>query len=288
MSVAGPTARRRRLGATLVELRDSARKTQRDAADLLGCSVGKIVNIEKGRSGVKKAELEKLLEFYGTDAEQQHVMEELRKQGAKRGWWSTYGLPDWVKPFVGFENDASSVRNFELGIIPGLLQTEPYARAVHLTARHLAPPGTVDKRVAARLERQRRLTATPPLELWAVVDEAALHREVGGPAVMTEQLEHLLRMGQLPNVKIQVLPTNAGAHGSMSGPICVFSFADPAEPDIGWLEHPLGGNIVDDPGDVATMAMLFDDLREAALGVRESTRLISALVNERGGGGEDA
>ena len=121
-----------------------------------------------------------------------------------------------------------------------------------------------------------------------MVDEAALHREVGGPAVMSEQLEHLLRMGQLPNVKIQILPTNAGAHGSMSGPICVFSFADPAEPDIGWLEHPLGGNIVDDPGDVATMAMLFDDLREAALGVRESTKLISALVNERGGGGEDA
>ncbi|GDY31959.1 helix-turn-helix domain-containing protein [Gandjariella thermophila] len=288
MSVAGPTARRRRLGATLVEMRDAANKTQRDAADLLGCSVGKIVNIEKGRSGVKKAELEKLLEFYGTDPEQQQVLEELRKAGARRGWWSTYGLPDWVKPFVGFENDASSVRNFELGIIPGLLQTEPYARAVHLTARHLAPPGTVDKRVAARMERQRRLTATPPLELWAVVDEAALHRMVGGPEVMTEQLEHLLRMGQLPNVKIQVLPADVGAHGSMSGPICVFSFADAAEPDIGWLEHPLGGNIVDDPKDVATMATLFDDLREAALGVRESARFIAAMVNERGGGGEHA
>jgi transcriptional regulator with XRE-family HTH domain len=279
------------LGAQLRQLREAKGLTRAAAGYTIRASESKMSRLELGRVSFKERDIRDLLMLYGVEApDQRDGLLSLAKQANEPGWWHRYSdiLPNWFEAYVGLEETATLIRTYEGHLVPGLLQTEDYARAVMLAG---APEriGRGGRAVAQATNGSQALLALSDApRLWAVVDEAALHREVGGPAVMTEQLEHLLRMGQLPNVKIQILPTNAGAHGSMSGPICVFSFADPAEPDIGWLEHPLGGNIVDDPGDVATMAMLFDDLREAALGVRESTRLISALVNERGGGGEDA
>ncbi|GGM33759.1 transcriptional regulator [Longimycelium tulufanense] len=277
----GPTARRRRLGAMLVELRERAGKYQKEAADLLGCSVGKIVNIEKGRSGVKKAELVMLLDFYGAyDSELRDFLEVLRKDGTKRGWWSTYGIPEWARPFIGFENDAVSARNFEPLLIPGMLQTKEYALALHQAAGHLVSPEVVDRRVAVRLERQRRLSDDAPLHFWAIIGEEALRRPVGGYTVMAGQLQHLAAAGRQRNIKIQVLPTQVGAFPAMSGGIYLLSFADESYPDVGWVEYPVGGSLIDEPRDVLTMSAVFDDLRALALGVRESAKMVSSIARE--------
>jgi hypothetical protein len=135
--------------------------------------------------------------------------------------------------------------------------------------------------VSARLVRQQRLTERPLLELWAVIGEGALHRQVGGPKVMADQLGHLLNVVELPNVKVQVLPFGAGAHGAMSGPLTLLDFADPADPSVAYLEYPVGAHLVDDPDMIATLAMLFDDLRDQALSTRESAELIAHLRQQK-------
>ncbi|MGQ0840449.1 helix-turn-helix domain-containing protein [Actinokineospora sp.] len=281
MASGGRTARRRRLGATLVALREKAGLTQRDAAAELDCSVGKIVNLERGDAAGKKAELETLLRFYGAAEDQFATLEVIRKEGAKRGWWSTYNLPEWAKPVVGFESEAVSARTFQPILIPGLLQVEHYSHALHTSARQLTPTADVDRHVAARKTRQQRLTSQLPyLELWAIIGEEALRRPVLSADGMANQLDHLVEMGKAPHVKIQVLPIAAGAHPAMSGSIYLMSYEDPEDPDIGWVEHPLGGFVVDDPKGVTTLSMIFDDIRAAALSVRDSARLIAKIAEE--------
>ncbi|RJQ78768.1 XRE family transcriptional regulator [Pseudonocardiaceae bacterium YIM PH 21723] len=276
----GPSVRRRRLGAELRRIRESAGRQMKEAASLLGCSMGKISNIEQGRYGVKKQELQALLSYYEVEPEVCAVLEDLRREGAKRGWWSVYGLPDWFKPYVGLESDAASVRSFELELIPGLLQTEAYARQVHVAVTRMVAPQDVERQVTARMERQRRLTGPEPLELWAVISEAAVRRQVGGPEVMIEQLEHLRTLAAQPNIKIQVLPFSAGAHGSMSGPFSILSFPEPTDPDVAYIEYPVGGNCVEEPRDVHRFTILFDDLRYAALSSRDTDTLFGAIVKE--------
>lgn len=277
----GPTVRRRQLGAELARLREAAGMTTRDAAEVLGCSVAKIGHLERGRYGVRKAELASLLSVYSASAEVCEVLEEMRREGSQRGWWATYRLPEWAKPFVGLESAASSVRTFELELVPGLLQTEAYARAVHTAGRHLTKPEDVEKRVSARMARQRRLTEPPSvLELWAVMSEAAICREVGGSEVMQEQLHALLELAALPNVKVQVLPFAAGAHGAMSGPLTVLSFPSHTDPDVGYQEYPVGGHLVEDVDAVARMSVIFDDLRAAAMSTRESAQLIARAAEQ--------
>ncbi|APU22281.1 helix-turn-helix domain-containing protein [Actinoalloteichus sp. GBA129-24] len=276
----GPTARRRRLGSLLTEVRTAAHRSVQDAADQLDCSEGKIRNWETGRSGIKKVELSALLDYYGAPEDVRGQLEELRREGAKRGWWSTYRLPDWFKPYVGLEQAASEVRNFEIELVPGLLQTEAYAREIHSTGRHITDPADIDKRVAARMARQQRLTAEPPLELRAVVAEAALHRRVGSADVMAEQLDHLIALSKLPNVIVQVLTYEAGTHPSMTGGFTVLSFAEPTDPDVGFADNPLGGHVIDEAADVAALNFMFDELRSLALPTQDSLRLVTTIHGE--------
>ncbi|APU15683.1 DNA binding protein with helix-turn-helix domain [Actinoalloteichus fjordicus] len=276
----GPTARRRRLGTSLTELRASARRSLAEAAEHIGCSAGKIRNWEAGRSGIKKFELTALLDYYETPERVRSLLEELRREGAQRGWWSTYRLPEWFKPYVGLEQAASEVHNFEIELIPGLLQTEAYAREIHSAGRHITDPADVEKRVAARMERQQRLTAPVPLELRAVVSESALYRQIGGPAIMTEQLHHLRRLGRLPNVILQVLPNSVGTHPSLAGGFTLLRFVEQADPDVGWSENPLGGHVIEDRDDVAALTFMFDELRGLALSKRETAQLIARIVAE--------
>jgi transcriptional regulator with XRE-family HTH domain len=280
MASGGRTARRRRIGSILVALREKAGKTQRDAAAVLDCSVGKIVNLEHGDTAAKKAELETLLRYYGAADSQIETLEVIRRESAKRGWWSTYNLAEWAKPLVGFENEAVSARSFQPILIPGLLQTEAYSRALHMSARQLTPEPNLEKHVAARTKRQQILAAKSPLELWVIIGEEALRRPVLTADGMTEQLDHLVELGRSPHVKIQVLPISTGVHPAMSGSIYLMSYADPQDPDIGWVEHPLGGFVVDDPKGVTTMSMIFDDVRAIALSVRDSAMLIATIADE--------
>lgn len=264
----------------LTKLRNEAGYTTTQAAEHLGCSESKIRHWETGRSGAKKIELEALLTFYGASTAVREQLEETRKDGAKRGWWASYRLPSWFAPYVGFETDATKVRNFELDLIPGLLQTEAYAREVHRVGRNSIDTAAIDKSVAARLERQRRLTTEPRLELRAVIAEEALRRAVGGPQIMREQLQHLVERAELPNVIVQVLPFSAGAHASPHGPFVVLSFDSPEDEDIGFTDTPLGGHVIDEPSDVTTLAHLFDEIRSVALPAPESTALLRNIATQ--------
>ncbi|AOS63832.1 helix-turn-helix domain-containing protein [Actinoalloteichus hymeniacidonis] len=276
----GPTARRRRLGTSLAELRSEAQRSLNEAADHIGCSAGKIRNWEAGRSGIKKFELTALLDYYRTPQAVRGLLEDLRREGAQRGWWSTYRLPEWFKPYVGLEQAAVEVRNFEIELIPGLLQTKAYAREIHSAGTHITDPSDVEKRVAARMERQQRLWADEPLRLSAVVSEAALHRQIGGAEVMAEQLHHLRSLGRLPNVVLQILPSSVGTHPSLAGGFTFLRFAESADPDVGWTENPLGGNVIEDRDDVATLRTMFDELQRLALSKRDSTRLLARMLAE--------
>jgi transcriptional regulator with XRE-family HTH domain len=276
----GPTAGRRKLAAELRSRREAAQLTTKQAADVLGCSVQKIGHLERGENVIKKAELAALLDAYGADPEDRPVLEEIRVQAAKRGWWVTYRLPEWAQPLIGLESDASRERTYELELIPGLLQTKDYAHSVYAAGRHLVAPEHVDQQVTARMVRQERLTGDGPLELVAVISEGALRRVVGGPASMAAQLDHLLEISKAPNVKLQVLPFEAGQNGAMSGPVTILTFPDQDSPDIGYIEHSLGGEVIEDPSAVAALTTLFDDLRDHALSSRDSARVIEQVRKE--------
>jgi transcriptional regulator with XRE-family HTH domain len=277
------TARRRQLGTWLRKLRTDAGYTPTDAATVLDCSEAKIRHLEAGRSGAKKVELKRLLEFYGASDDVRAQLEETRKDGAKRGWWASYRLPSWFAPYVGFETDATEVRNFELDLIPGLLQIEQYAREVHRVGRNSMDTEAIDKSVAVRLERQRRLRTEPLLELRTVIAEEALRRTVGGSEVMKDQVEHLVEMAQLPNVIVQILPFSAGAQPSPHGPFVVLSFEDPEDEDIGFTDTPLGGHVIDEPPDVTALRHLFDELRSVALPAPDSGALLRSIATEYDG-----
>jgi transcriptional regulator with XRE-family HTH domain len=276
--MAGPTIRKRQLGAALRQMRTDAGETREQTAVIIGCSPTKVTYLESGRNVIGKTELIVLIQHYGADAaEKLEALEELRQEAGKRGWWSTARLPEWLANYVGLETEASSVRSFELELIPGLLQTEQYAREIH--ALRGQPPDDLERRVKARLRRQERLTASDPLQLSALISEAALARCARQPNVAAEQFRQLLGWAQRPNIEIQVLPFNAGLHSGMSGAFTVLSFPDGLLPDAGWQEYALGGHIIDDPSDVASLTRLYDELRDQALGCDESLTLLAEFVD---------
>ncbi len=215
-------------------------------------------------------------------------LEQLREEaGQGAGQWVVYGLPDWLRPLVSFEEDAVAMAVFEPVIIHGLLQTEQYARATHLTAPYVVAPDAVERWVTARMHRQQRLIGPAPLRFHAVLTEVALRLEVGGPAVMIAQLERLLAATSSENVTIQVLPASQGQHAGIASNFTVLHFADPEiDPPLGYFDGPLGGYLISDPGDVAAMVNMFDDLREPALDAAETAGLLTAILDEyRGKGG---
>jgi transcriptional regulator with XRE-family HTH domain len=275
--MAGLTIRKRQLGAALRQMRTDAGETREQTAVVIGCSPTKVTYLESGRNVIGKTELIVLIQHYGAGAaEKLEALEELRQEAGKRGWWSTARLPEWLANYVGLETEASSVRSFELELIPGLLQTEQYAREIH--ALRGQPPDDLERRVKARLRRQERLTASDPLRLSALISEAALARCARQPNVAAEQFRQLLGWAQRPNIEIQVLPFDAGLHSGMSGAFTVLSFPDGLLPDAGWQEYALGGHIIDDPSDVASLTTLYDELRDQALGCDESLTLLAEFV----------
>ncbi|MGH3511374.1 MAG: helix-turn-helix domain-containing protein [Pseudonocardiaceae bacterium] len=275
--MAGPTIRKRQLGAALRQLRVDAGETREQTALILGCSPTKVTYLESGRNVIGKTELIVLIQHYGTGTTGKlEALEELRQEAGKRGWWSTSRLPEWLANYVGLETEASSVRSFELELIPGLLQTEQYAREIHVLRGQ--PPDDLERRVTARLRRQERLTSSDPLQLSALISEAALARCARQPNVAAEQFRQLLDWAKRPNVEIQVLPFDAGLHSGMSGAFTLLSFPEGLLPDAGWQEYALGGHIIDDPSDVASLTTLYDELRSQALGCDESLTLLAESV----------
>lgn len=267
------------MAAELRRLREKAQLTIEDVAEKLECSSSKISRIETEHVGVTPKDARELLKLYGVAGDELEALVQLSREARKKGWWHSYNEV-FTGAFVGLEAEASSLRAYQALLVPGLLQTEEYMRAVIRAARPDATSAQVDKRVKARLARQLLLTEPEPPRYWTVIDEAVLHRSVGGGTVMRAQLEWLATRGTLPHVTIQVLPYSAGAHAGMEGPFLILGFPEQADSDVVYVDNTTAGIYLEEPAEILRYTLMFDHLRAAALSPDESLRTIAKVATE--------
>jgi transcriptional regulator with XRE-family HTH domain len=273
----GPALLKRRLGEELRQLRQAAGITVPHVAAELGSSEAKIRHLENGRNVPSKPDLTVMVGLYQAPATMREELEELRQAANSRGWWSSYRLPASLHNYVGLEADATSIRSFELELIPGLLQTAAYAREVHMLGPHLNDPDDVERKVSARIKRQELLTGEHPVELHAVISEAAFHR-LRGSAIAAEQFRHLLDMARRPNVTISILPFSSGMHQSMSGNFVLLEFpVDVAQP-VAYFDYAFGGHLEYDPYTVRQMIDRYDELAHRALNPKDSVEFLASWL----------
>ncbi|MCW2860055.1 MAG: hypothetical protein JWP48_1763 [Actinoallomurus sp.] len=236
----GPTVLRIVLGSQLRRLREQRHITCEEAGEAIRASHSKISRMELGRVRFRGRDVSDLLTLYGVDgADEREQMLSLADQANEPGWWHSYSdiLPNWFEVYIGLEEAASRIRAYEVQFVPGLLQTEDYARAVTLLGHPDAPGHEVERRVGLRMRRQSLLTSAEPPHLWAVVDEAVLRRPLGGAQVMRKQLRHLLELTESPNITLQVVPFELGGHAAAGGPFSILRFAERDLPDVVYLEQ---------------------------------------------------
>ncbi|MGW3096897.1 helix-turn-helix domain-containing protein [Streptomyces sp. NPDC001102] len=280
----GPAVRRRKLGTELRALRTAAGLASGEAARQVGWHQSKVSRIETGASGVKPADVRLLLDAYGvTDSQLREFLLVLAGSDESVGrhhWWHAYRgiLPPTYRDFISLESQASAMRTLETSVVPGLLQTPEYARAVTRAAVDGLDDERLDALVEVRLARQDVLRSDPPLELTAVLDEAVLHREIGGPDVMARQRERLLEAARLPQVRLQVLPFAAGAHVGVTGPFVIFSFSSTSDLDVVVLDHLTSSLYLERKEDLEAYTQAFNALRNHALSPEDSLDYIAATV----------
>ncbi|MBQ1096093.1 helix-turn-helix domain-containing protein [Streptomyces sp. b94] len=280
----GPVVRRRKLGAELRALRTSAGITSGEAARLVGWHQSKVSRIETGTSGAKPADVRLLLDAYGVDDDQLRellvMLAGSDDAGGRNHWWHAYRgvLPPTYRDFISLESQASAMRTLETTVVPGLLQTPEYARAVTRAAADGLPEERLDTLVEVRLARQDVLRAQPPLLLSAVLDEAVLRREVGGPGVMSRQLARLVEAARLPHVRLQVLPFAAGAHIGVTGPFVIFSFSSTSDLDVVVLDHLTSSLHLERKEDLEAYTEAFNALQIHALSPEDSLDFIAATA----------
>ena len=280
---AGPTVRRMLVGAKLRRLRTDMGLSREEAAEAIRASAWKIHRLENGQVGFKQRDLVDLLERYGvTDPDEIDELLTLAREANVPGWWQHYGdvLPQWFRTYVDLESAATLIRTYEGMFVPGLLQTDDYTRAVIRDAS-LESSEEVGRRVRLRMARQILLTREHPPRLWAVMDEAALRRPVGGREVMRGQLQRLIDATKLPNVTLQVLPFGAGAHPAMVGAFSILRFADRELPDVVYLEHLTNAVYLDKRAEVEryldVMELLCVDSEPPAKTVELLTKILNQL-----------
>lgn len=236
----GPTVLRMLLGIQLRRLREASGITPEQAGYAIRASRSKISRVEHGRVGFKERDVEDLLSLYGvTDVQERHRMLALARQANNQGWWAKYDdiMPDWFESYVGLEQATSLIRTYELQFVPGLFQTEDYARAVTILGHRSAPASEIERRVSLRMQRQELLRNEDPPRIWAVIDESALRRPVGGRDVMRAQLRHLVDVAEMPRVTLQVMPFSQGGHPAAGGSFTIMRFAEADLPDIVYIEQ---------------------------------------------------
>jgi transcriptional regulator with XRE-family HTH domain len=280
----GPAVRRRQLMAELKRLREATGLTQEEVAGQLDWHPTKIMRIETGRTAPHPNDVRVMLGLYGvTDPGVLSGLLKLAKDARQRGWWYSYRdvLLSRFELFLGLESEADTIRDFDLTMIPGLLQTEDYARELirGLMAHDAAE---VERRVELRMARQKVLTREDPPQLWAILDEAAVRRVVGGKAIMKTQLLHLADCAEQGRITLQVLPYGAGPHPGQAGPFIILGFADPTEPEVVYMETVAGNLYVDKPEEVRVFSTVFDQLRAVALSPAQSKAMLQALAGELG------
>jgi hypothetical protein len=281
----GPTALRIMLGGHLRRMREAARISRADAGWQIRASESKVSRMELGRVGFKERDVSDLLDLYGLQDEQERGrLMELARAANNPGWWSRYGdvMPNWFANYVGLEVAAQLIRTYEVLFVPGLLQTETYARAVVQLGKAYLPPEEIDQRVALRVTRQQILTRADPVRLWVVIDEAVLRRPIGGRDAMCEQIEHLLKVSQLPNITLQVMPFSSVGYPGAGGAFTIMRFPEGDLPDVVYIEHAASALYLDKLEDLDEYVAIMDALTIAAAPVNETpARLTEALERMR-------
>jgi transcriptional regulator with XRE-family HTH domain len=282
-----PTVRHRRLAAELRRLREAAGLTQEDVSERTGKDRSTLYRLESAQQRPQRSTLIQLLDLYGVDQARRAELLTVLREAGQRGWMQPYrsDLPEIYSDYISFEAEARSVSNYESLFIPGLLQTEDYARAVISGILPHAGTEQVEIRVSARMERQALLTRDSPPQLWAIMDEAAVRRVVGGREVMRQQLARIQERAALPNVTAQVIPYDAGAHPGMPGSFIVLEFPDQADQSLIYLDSMAGDLFLEDDAEIRRYILMFGHLRAAALRPGESARLLASIAQQLSGKG---
>jgi transcriptional regulator with XRE-family HTH domain len=279
-----PTVRRLRLARTLRTLREGSGLTIDQVAEKIEMSPSTVSRIETAQVGVRPRDVRALLDIYEVNEAQRDVLLELARRSRQQPWWYEYReVPSAT--LVDYEAEAGFIRQYSALVLPGLLQTRDYAVEVIRAIRHDAAGEEVEQRLGLRMQRQGLLTEKGAPDLWFILDEATLRRPVGGPAVMRKQLQRLIDVSALPNVTLQVLPFAAGTHAGMDGEFTIFSFSDPADPDLVFIENSGGDLYLERNDRTQRYQLIFSHLQAAALNPVESVRALTDVqqhLPERG------
>lgn len=277
-----PTLRLRRLAAELRRLRAEAGLTREEVTGRTRINEATLYRIEIARARPQARTLIALMDLYGVAEEDRAELLALSRQSAEQSWLQSFpaDLPEPYTTFISFEGEARALLNYESLFVPGLLQTEDYARAALKRSFPTATAEQISRRAEARMSRQAVLTRDPPLRLWAIVDEAALHRPVGGPAVMRKQLEHLAAADVLPHVTLQVIPYDVGGHPGMPGSFVILQFGDATVGDVVYVETQAGDLFLESDTDLSRFGGVFEHLRALALPPESSVSLITRIAHD--------
>jgi hypothetical protein len=279
----GPTVLRILLGAQLRRLREAAGVSREDAGYHIRASGSKISRMELGRVSFKERDVTDLLEYYGVrDPAQIESLIQLTRDANAQPWWQRYQdvVPDWFQVYVGLEEAAQLIRVYEMQFVPGLLQTEEYARAVVLQGLPGLEPEEVDRRVALRMGRQKLLSKDNPPRLWAIVDEAALRRPMGGRDVLAAQIERLMDAVGEPNITLQVMPFRYGGHAAEGGAFTIMRFPEADLPDMVYMEYLTGALYLDKPDEVERYAAVMERLSVAGTSPDRTREILAAMLKE--------
>ena len=280
---AGPIVTRMLLGVQLRRLREAKGLTREEAGYAIRGSESKISRMELGRVSFKERDVLDLLTLYDvTDDRERDEALSLMRNANSPGWWYRYNdlLPTWFQSYLGLEAAASLIRTYEVQFVPGLLQTEAYARAVILLGHASAHPQEIERRVKLRLERGYLLSRPTPPEFWAVVDEGVLRRPIGGPAVMREQIHALIKLTQLPWVRLQIIPFLSGGHAAAGGAFSILRFPEPDIQDVVYVEQLTSALYLDKPDDVEEYTEAMSRLSIDATLPGQTAHILGEILHE--------
>jgi len=279
----GPTALRILLGSQLRRLRESRGVTREEAGHLIRGSESKISRMELGRVGFKERDVADLLTLYGVvDGQARAAVLDLVATANEPGWWHRFNdiLPTWFQAYVGLEEAAIRIRTYEVQFVPGLLQTKEYARAVVTAGAAGLGPEEISRRVDLRLERQRLFDKPDGPVFWAVIDEAALRRPIGGAEVMRAQIEHLIDLMRQSSITIQVMPFSFGGHSAEGGAFSILRFPDSDLPDVVYVEQLASALYLDKREDVDRYTEVMERLCAVSTTPDETIELLRAIAEE--------